>query len=500
MLLSTLALSNSAGSSASVDATTNRTMRYNKFIDFRKTILVPENYTTIQEAINKAEEGDTIEVSSGIYYENLALNKTVNLIGKDANTTILDGRKIGNVADVTVDNVVIDGFTIRNSEIGINLLSVGNCLIRRNIIKSNQDGINIASCWKCIVTENNVSNNRNRGMYIGSSHNCSIEDNIVEKNEGYALNLYSSWNCSIVGNIVRGGITDWDAIGLYSCTDCVVIGNTANDSHLNGIWLESSKDCLVEKNYVNNNMYGIAVHRNSTRCIIRQNDVRNSRGYNLFLYSSDMNTFYHNNFIATGSSQVESTDSVNKMDNGVEGNYWSNYVGIDNNCDGIGDTVYVVDADEHDDYPLMARFTNFSINRENETHDVNIISNSTVSNFEFNTDKNEVKFQVSGEKDTYGFCRISIPKALMDGTLVIKVDSGVPIIQKKLEPLSAPLNYLYFTYTHSTHQVTITLEVHQDFLSQILMPLLLVSAVAIVALVLFVVRRKRFNLSIRRKK
>jgi len=48
-------------------------------------------YSSIQEAINNADHGDTIFVSSGTYYENVVVNKTVSLIGEDVSSTIING-------------------------------------------------------------------------------------------------------------------------------------------------------------------------------------------------------------------------------------------------------------------------------------------------------------------------------------------------------------------------------------------------------------------------
>lgn len=48
-------------------------------------------YFSIQEAINNADHGDTIFVSSGTCYENVVVNKTVSLIGEDVSSTIING-------------------------------------------------------------------------------------------------------------------------------------------------------------------------------------------------------------------------------------------------------------------------------------------------------------------------------------------------------------------------------------------------------------------------
>lgn len=51
---------------------------------------VPEDYPTIQKAIDHAKNGDTVLVSAGTYIEDIVISdKSISLIGEDAgNTTI----------------------------------------------------------------------------------------------------------------------------------------------------------------------------------------------------------------------------------------------------------------------------------------------------------------------------------------------------------------------------------------------------------------------------
>ena len=79
------------------------------------TITVPDDYSTIQEAINNAVDGDTVFVKTGTYYEHIIVNRTVTLVGEDASTTIIDGSDTGHVVYIVQDNVNITGFTVRNS-------------------------------------------------------------------------------------------------------------------------------------------------------------------------------------------------------------------------------------------------------------------------------------------------------------------------------------------------------------------------------------------------
>lgn len=127
------------------------------------------------------------------------------------------------------------------------------------------------------------------------------------------------------------------------------------------LWYYSSKNSIYRNNITNNAQYGIFLEHSSNNSIYGNNIMNNGCGIDLFRSSG--NRIFHNNFI-NNVRQVCSYESVNVWDDGYPsgGNYWSDYVGVDEKSgprqdkpgsDGIGDTSYVIDYHNVDRYPLM---------------------------------------------------------------------------------------------------------------------------------------------------
>ena len=144
--------------------------------------------------------------------------------------------------------------------------------------------------------------------------------------------------------------------------------------------------------------------------------------------------------------------------------------------DGICDNLYTIDLNNTDGYPLISPIKVLNAGTWNGvTYHVDVVSNSTVSDFYFNPDEGPfIKFNVLGESGTVGFCRVTISKDFLwveDGWTVYVGDE---LVDYTIIP-DENYTYIYFTYNHSTKTVEIQgTNVIPEFPSAIILPLLMV--------------------------
>jgi parallel beta-helix repeat protein len=149
-----------------------------------RKIVVPHDFPSIHAALGEADEGDTVYVSKGVYYENIALPDNVVLMGQDMVHTVIDGRRIGPCV-TGADGATITGFTIRNGTTGI-LCKNTRPIIKRNLIVDNK-GAGIHALISLPDINNNVIyRNEWTGIFLESSRGTrtSIDHNVILEN-GY---------------------------------------------------------------------------------------------------------------------------------------------------------------------------------------------------------------------------------------------------------------------------------------------------------------------------
>jgi len=350
----------------------------------------------------------------------------------------------GYVALVNSTNI-----TARNLTLSPRVLLVST---RNSQILSN----NITEIWINSSSNNTISGNSiangNEGIYLAySSNNTISENNITSHSYNIHFVQYSNNN-----RIYRNRITDSNyPIYISKSSNNTLLGNNITNNW-EGVYLGDSSGNIVRGNIIRDNGYGIFLSRSLFNVISENNITNNEFGMHLWSGSSN-NTFYHNNFVNT--HQISYSPGVaNVWDNGYPsgGNYWSDYLGIDANEDGIGDTPHRV-ANNTDRFPLMGPFNTFDAGTWNGTaYNVDVVSNSTVSGFHFNPEEGPfLKFNVTGEEGTVGFCRVTIPKGLLwveDGWTILAGNES--ITDCTIFP-DENYTYLYFTYNHSTKAIVI---------------------------------------------
>jgi parallel beta-helix repeat protein len=267
-------------------------------------ITVPDDFDTIQEAIDNSETGYNITVREGTYEENLIIDVPLLSIQTESKAeTIIDGGGKDHVIKVidSAYGVDISGFTIQNSgqaNSGIYLES-GYNTIRNNKLIDNGAGLRFFESNGNIIFNNNFDDDY-LGIQIGdSSHGNDITNNIID------------------GNSDHGMLID------ETCT----------------------MNTISENTFSNNGEAGIKIKGTSIGNTIIYNDFdKNKYGINCSGFS-DSSLFHHNSF--TDNNIHNAWDSsTDRWDDGAQGNFWDDYTGTG--------PYYIPGGDNVDRYPLTS--------------------------------------------------------------------------------------------------------------------------------------------------
>jgi parallel beta-helix repeat protein len=314
------------------------------------------NYSTIQAAINAASLGDTIEVLSGTYYENVYVSNKLILRGVDTGggKPVVNAGGTGN-AIILTGGITLEGFEATNAthagwpNIGIEVYSDGN-IIKNNTASNNGEGINFESGdnnntlngniansneyngirfngnnKNNTIIGNNASNNGNNGITFYNTDMSSINNivtgNIVNNNTLDGIHLEFSINNTIIGNNASNSS---DGITFVSSNNNTIIGNNASNNN-NGISFTYGNNNTVTSNTANSNKYyGIGlVSSNNTL----SSNLANSNGYAGFYINGKNNTIINNTANNnTGSGLISDSSSYNLLLNNTANS--NNYDGI----------------------------------------------------------------------------------------------------------------------------------------------------------------------------
>jgi parallel beta-helix repeat protein len=507
-------------------STTNSTLTQNtvigaggrgiELVHSSNIILVENNVQNFSMGINLQESSNNLIKKNSVTHNNYAGIMTES---NSKQNTILENEIASNdygISERGGNNILFKN-KITTNDYGISIHSSSNT-ISDNIISGNKEMGIILDAGSNTLTGNNVTNNNNFGIYISSGN--TLRNNRMSNNRiNFDVRGTNFENDVDKSNLVDGKpiiywvnqqdkIVPHDAgyVALVKCEN-ITVQNLNLSNNGDGIFLAFTTHSVITGNTLTNNNNGIKFWGSSSNRIVGNNIRENGNGIffsgasflDVFHYPSPNNFIYYNNFVDNENNVADvagswwlqdSTPANNIWDTGSEGNYWSNYNGIDNNSDEIGEAPYVIDEKNQDNYPLMSPVNIFDVGIWEWTpHSVFVVSNSTVSDFSFNPQDASIRFDVGGEDRTTGFCRITIPKDLMDAqdrwTVLVDGTSVTPTIDE-----DSTSTYLYFTYPHSIITVEIIgTDAIPEFPS---MTLLMITLIAVVAIT-FVYRQKLQN-------
>ncbi|MFC2122570.1 right-handed parallel beta-helix repeat-containing protein [Bacteroidota bacterium] len=216
------------------------------------SINVPGDYATIQEAINAAAPGDTINVAAGTYQENLTwYSKHLVIQGAGADVTTIDGGGSNRVISTNglSTSAKLEGFTITNGggyDGGAmynnhSSPTITNCIFSNNTVSSRGGAMyNVQSSpivTNCIFS-NNRSENAAGAMFNYQSSptvtNCTFNENSARSSGGAMNNEYQCsptvTNCTFSNNRVDSGGYGGAMFNVESTpavTSCIFSGNSA---------------------------------------------------------------------------------------------------------------------------------------------------------------------------------------------------------------------------------------------------------------------------------
>jgi len=239
-----------------------------------KTIWVDDDFVddppnhkwdTIQEGVDDADNGDTVYVFSGTYYENVVVDKTIDLEGENPFDTIIDGGGSGDVVRMTEFQVTLKNFTITNSgffpsDAGIKPESGRNIIVGNNV-SSNGNGISVDHYSRYnAISGNLIGWNRQDGINARSTSSYNtISGNTIISNDGAGIEIHSDYNI-ISGNNIRWN----EGYGIYlGASHNTVSGNNVSSNDNDGIYVSGyyAYNTVSNNNISSNNDEGICLFR-----------------------------------------------------------------------------------------------------------------------------------------------------------------------------------------------------------------------------------------------
>jgi nitrous oxidase accessory protein len=327
----------------------------------------------LQAAIAQAHDGDVIELAAGRWPGPITLAKAVILRGDGA---VIDGGGEGDVIRIDAPGARIEGLTIENSgdDVGApdccvfvtknatgavvrdNRLRncvfgiwvhetdgaeiVGNHIRGRTDLRSADrgNGVHLFDASHLVVSGNHIEQARD-GIYVSATENSLIENNVTV-NQRFGVHYMYSYS-----NTLRGNTSNDNAIGLalMSSLHLAVEDNTALRNERYGILFRDVQHSQIRGNRLEQNGHGMFFFSSTDNRVERNRIAGNEVG--LKVWAGTRRNGVRDNHIVGNRRQVFYVGAEDQIWGGEgTGNRWGDYIGWDQDGDGIGDRPHRIES------------------------------------------------------------------------------------------------------------------------------------------------------------
>ena len=298
----------------------------------------------------------------GTFGHNTVIDNHVNgkpLVYLEETSDVTIPENAGQVILINCTRVIVENLNISNTDTALELLGTNETIISTNDISNTAFGVFLTSSFNNTILRNNITEHSGYAFILGSSNNNTLMENNITTSIGYA-DIYLAF--SMYNVISKNKMTTISAFGIHlaesSNLNIITENNISGQS--NGIYLVSdSSRNAISGNNITNHANGIQIGRTGSNArynnITDNNILNNGIGIRI---GSLSNRFVHNNLVSN-IQQVGFADLANEYNNiwddgyPLGGNFWSDYTSEDLDNDGIGDSPYIIDNSNIDNYPLM---------------------------------------------------------------------------------------------------------------------------------------------------
>ena len=183
-------------------------------------------------------------------------------------------------------------------------------------------------------------------MFVGCSINATPKTTGGPPMPSYGVCFDDAVNNTIICSKVHKAGNNGYGVYLSDSTGNIICHNLIEEND-NGVFLTSSSDNRIAMNIIQNNtITGVT--------IIMMSSIGNSIHWNNFLFNGHELSPQAYDDVSGNFWNTSRNETLNYVSAG-EGNYWSDYIGSDNDGDGIGDVPYLIPgiANAVDNYPVM---------------------------------------------------------------------------------------------------------------------------------------------------